>query len=37
MTNPSTFEMEKVYSPHAIEDRLYRMWEEAGAFVAHRV
>ena len=30
------FEMEKVYNPQAIEDKLYRMWEEGGAFVAHR-
>ena len=30
------FEMEKVYNPQAIEDKLYRMWEESGAFVAHR-
>ena len=26
------FEMEKVYNPQAIEDKLYRMWEESGAF-----
>ena len=31
------FEMEKVYNPQAIEDKLYQMWEESGAFVAHRV
>jgi valyl-tRNA synthetase len=31
------FEMEKVFSPHEIEDRLYRMWEESGAFEAQRV
>ena len=30
------FEMEKVYNPQAIEDKLYQMWEESGAFVAHR-
>lgn len=30
------FEMEKVYSPQQIEDKLYHMWEESGAFVAHR-
>ena len=29
--------MEKVYNPQAIEDKLYQMWEEGGAFVAHRV
>ncbi len=32
-----TFEMDKVFGPHEIEDRLYRMWEESGAFVARRV
>ena len=31
------FEMDKVYSPQSIEDKLYKMWEESGAFVAHRV
>ena len=31
------FEMEKVYNPQAIEDKLYKMWEESGAFVAKRV
>ncbi len=31
------FEMEKVYSPQDIEDKLYQMWEESGAFVARRV
>ena len=30
------FEMEKVYNPQAIEDKLYKMWEESGTFVAHR-
>ena len=30
------FEMEKVYNPQAIEDKLYKMWEESGAFTAHR-
>ena len=29
--------MEKVYNPQQIEDKLYKMWEESGAFVAHRV
>ncbi|MDD3410631.1 MAG: valine--tRNA ligase [Eubacteriales bacterium] len=29
------FKMEKVYSPQEIEDRLYKMWEESGAFKAH--
>ncbi|NLI20859.1 MAG: valine--tRNA ligase [Clostridiales bacterium] len=32
-----SFEMDKVYNPREIEDRLYRMWEESGAFVARRV
>ena len=31
------FEMEKVYSPQAIEDKLYKQWEESGAFEARRV
>ncbi len=31
------FEMEKVYNPQAIEDKLYKMWEESGAFTARRV
>ncbi len=30
-------EMEKVYNPQAIEDGLYKEWEESGAFVARRV
>ena len=30
-------EMEKVYNPQAIEDSLYKEWEESGAFVAKRV
>ncbi len=30
------FEMEKVYNPQAIEDKLYKMWEESGAFIAKR-
>ena len=30
------FEMEKTYNPQAIEEKLYTMWEESGAFVAHR-
>ena len=29
-------EMDKVYSPQAIEGELYREWEEGGAFQAHR-
>ncbi len=29
------FEMEKTYNPREIEDRLYREWEESGAFTAH--
>ena len=32
-----TFEMEKVYTPREIEDKLYRMWEESGAFAPRRV
>ena len=31
------FEMDKVYAPQEIEGKLYRMWEESGAFRAHRV
>ena len=31
------FEMEKVYNPQEIEDKLYRMWEVSGAFRAERV
>ena len=27
-------EMEKVYNPQAIENDLYREWEESGAFIA---
>jgi valyl-tRNA synthetase len=30
------FEMDKVYSPQEIEGRLYKMWEESGAFRARR-
>ncbi|MBO4886234.1 MAG: valine--tRNA ligase [Clostridia bacterium] len=30
-------EMEKVYAPREIEDRLYAEWEEKGYFKAHRV
>ncbi len=30
------FEMEKVFNPQAIEDKLYHMWEHSGAFTAHR-
>ncbi len=30
-------EMEKTYNPQAIENELYKAWEESGAFVAHRV
>ncbi|MEA4927953.1 MAG: valine--tRNA ligase [Candidatus Limiplasma sp.] len=32
-----TLDMDKVYNPQEIEDKLYRMWEESGAFVARRV
>ena len=35
--NRQDFEMDKVYNPRDIEDRLYTMWEESGAFVAKRV
>ena len=31
------FNMPKVYTPQEIESRIYQMWEEAGAFEAHRV
>ena len=31
------FEMEKVYNPQEIENKLYQMWEESGAFKANRV
>ncbi len=31
------FNMEKVYDPTGIEDRLYKQWEESGAFEAKRV
>ena len=37
MSEQHEFAMEKVYNPQAIEDKLYQMWEESGAFVAHRV
>ena len=30
-------EMEKVYAPREIEDRLYAEWEKNGYFKAHRV
>ena len=30
-------EMEKTYNPQAIENDLYKAWEESGAFTAHRV
>ncbi|MEG1890497.1 MAG: valine--tRNA ligase [Clostridia bacterium] len=36
-TTQQEFEMEKVYNPQAIEDKLYHMWEESGAFRAKRV
>ncbi len=36
--SPNTeFEMEKVYNPQEIEDKLYHMWEKSGAFRAKRV
>ncbi len=33
----ATAAMEKTYSPQTIEDKLYKMWEESGAFVGRRV
>ena len=35
--NSKDFEMDKVYNPQEIEDKLYKMWEESGAFKAKRV
>ena len=32
MEKQNTFEMAKVYSPKDMEDRIYKMWEESGAF-----
>ncbi len=32
MENQNTFEMAKVYAPKEMEERLYKMWEESGAF-----
>ena len=32
-----TFEMDKVFSPKEIEEKLYDMWESSGAFQAKRV
>ena len=29
-------QMEKVFNPQAIEEKIYRAWEESGAFQAHR-
>ena len=37
MAENQEFTMEKVYNPQQIEDKLYKMWEDSGAFVAHRV
>ena len=31
------FEMDKVFSPQEVEERLYKEWEESGYFVAKRV
>ncbi|MBQ3232683.1 MAG: class I tRNA ligase family protein, partial [Clostridia bacterium] len=28
----NTFEMAKVYAPKEMEERIYKMWEESGAF-----
>ena len=36
MAENQEFTMEKVYNPQQIEDKLYKMWEESGAFTAHR-
>ncbi len=36
MADTQEFTMEKVYAPQAIEDKLYKMWEESGAFIAKR-
>jgi len=36
MAENQEFSMEKVYAPQAIEDKLYKMWEESGAFIAKR-
>ncbi|MBE5766297.1 MAG: valine--tRNA ligase [Clostridiales bacterium] len=30
-------QMEKTFNPTAVEDRLYKMWEESGAFIPERV
>ena len=32
MENMNTFEMAKVYAPKEMEERIYKMWEESGAF-----
>ena len=32
MENMNTFEMAKVYAPKEMEERVYKMWEESGAF-----
>ena len=37
MAENQEFTMEKVYNPQQVEDKLYEMWEDSGAFVAHRV
>ena len=29
--------MEKTFNPTAVEDRLYKMWEDSGAFTPERV
>ena len=36
MAENQEFTMEKVYNPQQIEDKLYKMWEDSGAFTAHR-
>ena len=36
MADMQEFSMEKVYAPQEIEDKLYKMWEESGAFIAKR-
>jgi valyl-tRNA synthetase len=32
MTEKTTLSMPKAYDPHAVEERLYRMWEDGGYF-----
>jgi len=30
------YNLAKTYDPKAFEDRIYKSWEENGAFIAHR-